>query len=101
MSVDENAYQQLLDELCNGNVHLKEFLESSELHITLADTSATLPTESMLINSSTLTLSDQFLQLNSNALTLSESTPQLKSNARTLPDDSPILSDWYRTGLSC
>lgn len=100
MSIDENAYQQLLDELCNGNIHLKDFLERAELHITLADTSVTLTTESMLLYSSIPVLSDQFQQLNSNALIFSESIPLLKSNAITLPDDSPILSDWYRTALN-
>lgn len=100
MSVDENAYKQLLEELCNGNIHLKGFLECAEIHITLADTSVTLNSESMLINSSTSTLSDQFHQLDSKALILSESAAQLKSNVSTLPDDSSILSDWYRTALN-
>lgn len=100
MTVDENAYQQLLEELCNGNIHLKEFLDSAEPHITLVDAATTLSTKSTLLNSSVLTLSDQFQQLDSNVQILSESTLQFKSNAKTLRDDSPILSDWYRTAFS-
>lgn len=101
MSVDENCYQQLFDELCKGNVHLKEFLDRAELQITLADTAVSLPTESGVLNSSGLILSDQFQLLDSNVQVFPENTYQLKSNVRTLPDDSPILSDWYRNALSC
>lgn len=100
IAVDESAYEQLLNELCKGNIHLKVFLERAELHMTLVDTSATLTTESMLLNSSAPILSDQFQQLNPNALTFSENTTQLKSNARKLADDSPLLSDWYRNTLN-
>lgn len=100
MTVDENAYQQLLEELCNGNVHLNEFLDRAEPHITLVDSGNILTTKGAILNSKVLTFPDHFQQLDSNAITLSESTPQLKSNARTLPNDSPILSDWYRTALN-
>lgn len=100
MLVDENSYQQLLEELCKGNADLKEFLGRTELHITLVDTASILSTESTPFKTNVQTLSDQFQQLNSETQTLSKSPAQLKSKAKTLPDDSPILSGWYRTVFS-
>lgn len=100
LTIDDNAYRLLLEELCNGNADLTDFLNSAEPHITLVENATTLPTESTLLNTNVLTLSDQCQHLDSKVQTLSENTLQLKSDARTLPDDSPVLSDWYRTALS-
>lgn len=98
-TIDDSAYSLLLEELCNGNTDLTDFLNKTESHIILFENAATLPTESTLLNTNVLTLSDQCLHLNCEAKTLAESTAHLKSNAQTLPDDSPILSDWYRTAF--
>jgi hypothetical protein len=100
LTIDESAYQLLLEELCKGNADLTDFLNRVESHIILVESAATLPTESTILNTSVLTLSDQCQPLDSTVQTLSESTEQLKSDARTLPADSPILADWYRTALS-
>lgn len=100
LTIDDNAYQQLLFELCNGNVYLAEFLDRAEVHITLMDTTPTLPTECGALNTDVQALSDKFSLLNSDVKTLPESTVQLKSKVRVLHDDSPILSDWYNTFFS-
>lgn len=99
LTIDDNAYRRLLEELCNGNADLTDFLNSAEPHITLVENATTLSTESALFNTNVLTLSDQCQLLDSKVHTLTESTVQLKSDAIILPDDSPVLSDWYRTAL--
>lgn len=100
LTVDENAYLQLLDELCKGNVHLKDFLDRAEPQITFIDTAATISDESHIFNSNVQFLSDKCLNLNSEVTILSDKTAQFKSNIKVLPDDSPILADWYRTAFS-
>lgn len=107
LTIDDNAYNQLLLELCNGNVHLAEFLDRAEVHITLVDGAHTLPdeclthsTECRTLNTNVLALSDECVHLDSKANTLSESTVQLRYDVKVLHDDSPILSDWYNTVFS-
>lgn len=100
MSVDDSAYQQLFDELCKGNVHLIDFLNRAEMHITLESAEVTLSTECIHLDTNAKKLSDQYLQLNSDAHPLPESTVQLDSNFKVLADDSPKLSDWYRSVFS-
>lgn len=100
LEIDDKAYELLLDELCKGNVHLTEFLDRAEIHITFIDNAATLSMNCNLLDTGVKTLTDQYIQLNYEAKTLGESTARLKSNAQTLPDDSPILTDLYRAVLA-
>lgn len=100
LTIDDKAYELLLDELCKGNVHLTEFLDRAETHITFIDNAATLSTNCNLLDTGVKTLTDQYMQLNYEAKTLGESTARLKSNAQTLLDDSPILTDLYRAILA-
>lgn len=80
LEIDDKAYELLLDALCKGNVHLTEFLDRAETHITFIDNAATLSTNSNLLNTGVKTLTDQHIQLNYEAKTLGESTMHLKSN---------------------
>jgi hypothetical protein len=95
LTIDNNGYRLLLEELCNGNVDLTEFLNRAEPHITFLENVTTLPTENTRLNTSVLLLSDQCLHLDAEPKILSENTALLKSDVRSLSDDSPILTDWY------
>ncbi|MEO8417819.1 MAG: hypothetical protein ABI475_03750 [Methylophilaceae bacterium] len=100
LAIDENAYRQLLDEMCKGNVHLAEFLDRAETHITLSDNAPTFSTQADILDDVTQIFSDSGLLLESCERTLLESNKQLMSDARTLPVDNPILTDWYRAVLA-
>ncbi len=100
LTIDDNAYRLLLEELCKGNVDLTDFLNISEPHITLVENAATLSTKNILLNTNVPILSEQCLRLDSEARTLPESTELLKAEVRTLPDDSYILAGWYHSALS-
>lgn len=97
--IDDDAYQLLLDEMCRGNIHLAEFLERAEIHITLVDYISTLPALSVVLNDETQILPDGLYTLQSIERTLPDKVNLLRTNIRTLPDDSPILTDWYRQVL--
>lgn len=95
LQIDINAYHQLLDELCQGNIHLTEFLDRAEPKITLIDNVTTLPTQSVMLDGIVHSLPESVHLLDSYVRGLPEKNEQLMMNMRTLPDDSPILSDWY------
>lgn len=100
LTIDDKAYELLLDELCKGNVHLAEFLDRAETRITFIDNAATLSTQSNLLDANARTLSDKHHYLGSGVKVLAENRTHLKSSAQTLADDSPILADWYRSALA-
>lgn len=100
LTIDDKAYELLLDELCKGNVHLAEFLDRAETRITFTDNTATLSTQNNLLDANARTLSDKHHYLCSDVKVLAESSAELRSSAQTLADDSPILSDWYRSALA-
>jgi len=100
LTVDENAYLQLLDELSKGNVHLKDFLDRAEPKITFVDIAATISDQCDIFNSNPQLLSDKCRGLNSEVTILSDRAALFKSHIKALPDDSPILADWYRTAFS-
>lgn len=100
LTIDDDAYELLLAELCKGNVHLTEFLDRAETRITLTDSATTLSTECTHLGADAQILTDKFLRLDADVKTLPESRLRLSSNAQTLPDDSPILADWYRAVLA-
>ncbi|MGB4599995.1 MAG: hypothetical protein WBI04_08515 [Trichlorobacter sp.] len=100
LKIDENAYDQLLEEMCRGNIHLGEFLYRAEIYISLVDNSAVLTTQSDILDDKTQMLPDSIPALNSNMRSLPEKNEKLISKLRSLPDDSLILSDWYRKVLN-
>lgn len=96
LKIDENAYDQLLEEMCRGNIHLGEFLSRAEINIALVDNSVVLPNQSDLLDDTPPMLRESTPLLDSNVNTLSGRNENIVVRLRTLPDDSRILSDWYR-----
>jgi len=72
LKIDENAYDQLLEEMCRGNIHLGEFLYRAEIYISLVDNSAVLTTQSDILDDKTQMLPDSIPALNSNMRSLPE-----------------------------
>ncbi|MDD2337883.1 MAG: hypothetical protein PHD01_15075 [Geobacteraceae bacterium] len=99
LRIDENAYDQLLEEMCRGNIHLGEFLNCAEIGISLVDTSVVLTTQSDVLDDETSILPESMPLLDSDARTIPGKTEYFAVRLRTLPDDSQVLSDWYREVL--
>lgn len=99
LKIDENAYHQLLDEMCKGNIHLAGFLARAEASISLVDNAPTLSTQPDILDDNIQILPDNFHVLDSHVNVLPEKNEKLRGSVETLPDDNPILSDWYRITL--
>lgn len=100
LKIDENAYDQLLEEMCRGNIHLGEFLNRAEINISLVDNSVVLPTQSDIFDDKTQILPESIPLLDSDVRTIPGKNEYLTVRSKILPDDSRILSDWYRNALT-
>jgi len=96
LTIDDKAYELLLDELCKGNVQLAEFLDRAETRISFIDNAATLSTRSNLLDANARMLTEKHHYLGSDVKVLASNSTHLNSNSKTLPEDSHILTDWYR-----
>jgi len=97
--IDEHVYHQLLYEMCQGNIHLSEFLDRAVPRITLVDNNLTFQTQSRVLDDKIEAFPEKTHTLNSNLTPLSEKYAQLIASQRTLPEDSLILSGWYQRML--
>lgn len=100
LKIDENAYDQLLEEMCRGNIHLGEFLSRAEINISLVENSVVLPTQSDIFDDKTQLLPESMPLLDSDVRIIPGNNEYLAVRAKIIPDDSQILSDWYRNALA-
>ncbi len=100
LNVDANAFNQLINEMCLGNIHLAEFIDRAETRIILVDNASTLSTQPFVFEDISQILPDSEHSLDSNESTLPEKIDQLMTNMNTISDDNQILTDWYSKVLS-
>lgn len=93
LTIDDNAYRLLLEELCNGNVDLNEFLNHAEPHILLSEAASTLQYECIPLESNIKTLPDQAFSLDFETKNLSDSCITLNDTSRNSEPTRLILRD--------
>lgn len=93
--INENAYQQLLEEMCQGNIYLTDFLARADTTIILADDAPIFSTQIEILDDNIQLLPDDLQTFDAEINPLPEKNESLTTNMITLPDDSPILSKWY------
>ncbi|MBM4093900.1 MAG: hypothetical protein FJ276_31515 [Planctomycetes bacterium] len=77
LSMDEGAYNRLLDEMCAGNVHLHDFIERAAPQVTFLDRPPLLPEEARTMHTNTRTLACDMPCLESCYETILADTPRL------------------------
>lgn len=91
LSIDEDAYIRLLDELCKGNVNVRDFLDKAMPQIKLLESSTMLPTEYESLCSNVYSLhplsSDSVLLADYYQAVLSESTLKFPINVAVFKDE--------------
>lgn len=100
LNINEEAFDQLLDEMCRGNIYLADFIDRAEINVSLVDNSVVLPTQVETLVDNTQVLSERVPTLDSHITALPERNTEIVSRSRTLQADSPILVDWYRHVLA-
>lgn len=99
LSIDEQAYRLLVEEICKGNLPVRELLDRAAPRQWLRDDAPTLSIQRNVLEDKFLTLSDNCLMLETQASSLEENAATLATKVTTLPDDPTILADWYRTAM--
>lgn len=100
LNINQESIDQLLDEMCRGNIHLANFIDRAEINVSLADNSVVLPTQVEALVDIIQLLSERVPTLDSHISVFPERNIELMSRSRTLQDDSPVLVDWYHHVLA-
>lgn len=99
-SLNENTYRLLVDEICKGNIPVRELLEDASPQLKYLEKATLLKTrgepftdniESLSTHYATLRTVPQFLKSNKKYTPLSKN--------KGLPTDPPILTDLYRAAI--
>lgn len=100
LSINEETYQLLVDEMCAGNLPAQELLKRALPSLTLADNFPNLPIRDILFKGNIHTLSSNCNMLNHQVETLPEYVPVLNSHMCIILEEPPFLANLYRTVLT-
>ncbi len=96
LSIDEKAYRLLVEEICKGNIPVRELLECSKPRLILNDDAQILTKPGHSLNDRIRAISTDCLTLASDVQTLRVNAPILSKKIKTLLNDPPMLADWYQ-----
>lgn len=99
LSIDENSYRLLVEEICNRNIPVRELLVKALPQFILLDKAPTLPSEGTILESNGPRFSSTHLTFSTSAAYLQANVRTISTKIKNLSDDSPILLDWYQTAL--
>ncbi len=88
LSIDNNAYNLLLDELCRGNANIRDFLDNATPQVIFTDQADTLSSDTEVFSTDIHPFSTQ-------ADTLSSEPEVFSTYIQPLPTDSVCLEDSY------
>jgi len=97
LSIDEQTYRLLWDEICKGNEPVIELLNLAMPQFRLLDSASILQNKVKTLADEVLTLSTKCLKFETNVPRFQEKNSILEAKVTLLPNDPSILIDCYRT----
>jgi hypothetical protein len=97
LSLDEQTYRLLWDEICQGNLPVQKLLDCTVLRHSLFDSAPVLPNKIDFLSDEFVKLSSKCQTLRTNASMLGVNIATLQTKPTVLSDDPSSLIKWYRS----
>ncbi len=97
LSIDRKTYALLVEELCNGNIPVRELLEKASPKLEYLENAPVLNSQSFTLSSNITSIPTDYAALNTKIGPLQDKAKQLLSKFHTLPIEPHIFSEIYRT----
>lgn len=97
LSIDQQSYRLLMEEVCKGNMPVRELLDAAMPRNLLSANGPKLQAQGRILECNFRPLDTNFLTLASCAPTLPTYAPILMERNKILEDDPQILTNLYRT----
>jgi hypothetical protein len=99
LSINENGYRLLVDEVCKGNIPTEMMLQQASLTWEAFDNAPLLNAGAPILSSDVFTFPGQVTSLNEGNMALVEESSLLTESTVFLPEDPLLLKDIYMAAL--